>query len=116
MSTHEVVRLIRDLHRNGRFGEFDADRPRFLTGYSLTDQERAALVGNDLSALFAMGVHPMAVLFFSQDNHVSMPDYLSAIGADQGRVEQLRSLFGHGAAAAAGIVPPNRQNEAGNGS
>lgn len=96
MSTHEVVRLVRDLHRGGRFGDFDKDRQGFLDAYDLTDGERAALVSNDVAALCAQGVHPMAVLFFSQDNHMPMADYLSAIGADAARVDQLRRLFGQG--------------------
>lgn len=105
MATHEVVRLVRDLHRAGRFAAFDADRPGFMDAYDLTPEERAALAGNDIAALYAMGVHPMAVLFFSQDNHMPMPDYLEAIGADHARVDQLRGIFGRGTAAAAGIVP-----------
>lgn len=113
MATHEVVRLVRDLHRAGRFDAFDADRQGFMDGYDLTAEERAALAANDVAALYAMGVHPMAVLFFSQDNHMPMPDYLSAIGAEQSRVDQLRGLFGQGSAAAAGIVPSDR--DAGDG-
>lgn len=113
MATHEVVRLIRDLHRAARFAEFDNDRQAFVTRYELTEAERTALVGNDVAALYDMGVHPMAVLFFSQDNHISMPDYLSAIGADQARVDQLRALFGAGAASGAGIVPSDRTTERG---
>lgn len=105
MSTHEIVRLVRDLHRTAQFASFDADRAAFMAGYQLTDDERAALAGNDVAALYAMGVHPMAVLFFSQDNQIPMPDYLEAIGADPARVAELRSLFGQGASAAAGIVP-----------
>lgn len=108
MATHEVVRLVRDLHRAGRFAAFDADRHGFMDAYDLTPQERAALVGNDVATLYTMGVHPMAVLFFSQDNHMPMPDYLAAIGADADRVDQLRGLFGQGTAAAAGIVPADR--------
>ncbi len=108
MATHEVVRLVRDLHRAGRFGAFDADRHGFMDAYDLTPDARAALAGNAVAALYAMGVHPMAVLFFSQDNRMPMPDYLSAIGAERSRVEQLRSLFGQGSAAAAGIVPSDR--------
>lgn len=105
MATHEVVRLIRDLHRAGRFTAFDADRPGFMDAYDLTSEERTALADNDVTGLYAMGVHPMAVLFFSQDNRMPMPDYLSAIGADRSRVDQLRQLFGQGPAAATGIVP-----------
>jgi hypothetical protein len=108
MAAHEVVRLIRDLHRANRFAAFDADRQGFMDAYDLTAEERAALAGNDVAALYAMGVHPMAVLFFSQDNHMPMPDYLSAIGAAQSTVDELRRLFGPRAAAAAGIVPSDR--------
>jgi len=38
-------------------------------------------------------VHPMAVLFLSQDNREPMARYLAAIGAAEDRVDQLGSLF-----------------------
>lgn len=105
MSVHEVVRLIRDVHRLGRFDAFDRDREGFMAGYDLTEGERAALRVNDIAALYAMGVHPMAALFFGQDNKIPMPDYLEKVGASAERVAELRQLFGAGAGGAAGILP-----------
>lgn len=104
MSSHEVVRAIRDLHRWESFAEFDEDRPGFLEKYKLTKAERAALLSNDVKALYEMGVHPMAVLFFGQDNHIAMPEYLARIGASEERVAQLKGLFGEGSSGATGVA------------
>jgi hypothetical protein len=93
MAIYEVERLVRDVHRLGRFPAFDADRSSFCDSYDLTDQERAALLANDVGTLYSMGVHPMAVLFFSQANGEPMASYLARIGADEGRVSQFRGLF-----------------------
>lgn len=93
MAIYEVERLVRDVHRLGLFPVFDADRASFCDGYDLTADERQALLTNDVGALYAMGVHPMAVLFFSQANGEPMASYLQRIGADQQRVDQLRGLF-----------------------
>ncbi|GAA5190401.1 hypothetical protein GCM10023322_45450 [Rugosimonospora acidiphila] len=92
MSTHEVVRAIRDIQRRRMFDVFDADRPSFLTRYRLTDAEQHALLTNDYRALYDAGVHPMSVLFFSQVNGVPMPEYLRIIGAAAHRVAEFGRL------------------------
>lgn len=92
MSTHEVVRVVRDLQRGQKFAVFDEDRPAFLTGYDLTDAERTALLDNDYRALYDAGCHPMSVLFFSQVNKLPMPEYLRIIGAADGRVSEFADL------------------------
>jgi hypothetical protein len=93
MAIYEVERLVRDVHRLGKFPAFEADRSTFCDGYDLTAEEREALLTNDVGALYSMGVHPMAVLFFSQANGEPMASYLARIGADEQRVSQLRGLF-----------------------
>ena len=102
MAIYEVERLVRDVHRLGRFAEFDADRPAFCDGYDLTAQEREALIANDVGALYEMGVHPMATLFFSQANGLPIASYLERIGADRQRVDELRGLFSAARPAAPG--------------
>lgn len=92
MSTHEVVRVVRDLQRGKKFDEFDRDRRAFLAGYDLTDAERTALVDNDYRALYDAGCHPMSVLFFSQVNKLPMPEYLRIIGAAEHRVTEFAGL------------------------
>ena len=92
MATHEVVRLIRDLHRRQRFAEFDRDRAAFMADYDLTGDEVRGLQANDYKALYDMGCHPMSVLFFSQLNRVPMPEYLRTIGATPERVSEFGQL------------------------
>jgi hypothetical protein len=93
LSVVEVERFVRDVHRLGKFTAFEADRRGFLGEYELTDSELEAVVGNDYGGLYAMGVHPMAVLFYSQDNKEPMASYLATIGAVGDRVDQFRTLF-----------------------
>jgi hypothetical protein len=93
MSSHEVVRAIRDIRRNGLFEVFDRDRPAFLAAYELTGVEQKAFLDNDYRAMYDAGCHPMAVLFFSQANGMPMPEYLAAIGAPKERVAEFGKLI-----------------------
>lgn len=94
MSTNEVERLIWDLHRKGHVDEFTADPAAFVSRYGVTDSEQQALIQRDYGQLYQLGVHPMAVLFFSQVNGTPMPAYLAAIGSPSERVEQFTRLLG----------------------
>jgi hypothetical protein len=100
MAVYEVERLIRDVHRLGRFPEFDADRAAFCAGYDLTAAEQTAVIGGDVGSLYAMGVHPMATLFFGQASSMPMASYLEQIGAAPERVAELRGLFASAQSAA----------------
>lgn len=93
MSTTEVERCIWEVHRGGRREPFHSDRATFLERYALTDEERDALLSNDYGYLYRAGVHPMAVLFFSQINKTPMPQYLEAIGSSPDRVKQFSELM-----------------------
>lgn len=93
MSRTEVERCVWEVHRGDHGDAFHTDRMAYLEGYDLTDEERQALLNNDYGALYASGVHPMAVLFFSQINQTPMPEYLRAIGSSEERVEQFSALM-----------------------
>lgn len=94
MSTIDIERVIWDLHRKGRAGEFASAPDDVLAQYPLGADERKALLERDYRRLYQMGVHPMAVLFFSQVNKTPMPMYLEAIGSPPERVEQFKRLMG----------------------
>lgn len=94
MSTIDVERVIWELHRKGRAAEFSSAPAEFLSGFPLTDEERTALLERDYRRLYQMGVHPMAVLFFSQVNKTPMPAYLESIGSPPERVAQFTQLMG----------------------
>jgi hypothetical protein len=100
MAVYEVERLIRDIHRFRRFSEFDRDRAAFCDGYDLSADERRALIDGDVRTLYAMGVHPMATLFYGQASGLPMASYLEQIGANPEKVAELRALFAAANAAA----------------
>ncbi|OHV32785.1 MULTISPECIES: hypothetical protein [Pseudofrankia] len=93
MAVTEIERLIRDRHRSPDPVRLAPLRDKFLDGYRLEAEERAAILAKDYAWLHRHGVHPMAVLFLSQDNREPMASYLAAIGAGSERVDQLGSLF-----------------------
>lgn len=93
MPVTDVERLIRDRHRSPDPVRLAPLQPGFLDNYRLDPEERDAILAKDYAWLSRHGVHPMAVLFLSQDNREPMATYLAAIGAAEERVDQLDSLF-----------------------
>lgn len=93
MSNPQVEQFIYDVFRNRRLTEFNAAPETFLDAYHLSGDERGALLGRDYGALYQMGVHPMAVLFYAQANKTPMPEYLRQIGAEAQRVAEFRGIF-----------------------
>jgi hypothetical protein len=93
MSINEIERLFRDRHRATPAARSQDLGAALLDEYRLEPHERAVILDKDYGALYGLGVHPMAVLFFSQDNEEPMASYLAAIGAAQERVDQLATLF-----------------------
>lgn len=93
VSVNEIERLIRDRHRSPDAVRFEPVQAESLEPYRLEPDEREAVLAKDYGWLYRHGVHPMAVLFLSQDNREPMASYLAAIGAADERVGQLGSLF-----------------------
>lgn len=102
MSINEVERLFRDRHRAAPGARSKDLGAALLDEYRLEPHERAAILAKDYGALYGLGVHPMAVLFFSQDNEEPMASYLAAIGTAPDRVDQLATLFTKASAGPAG--------------
>jgi hypothetical protein len=75
VSLYQVHKLIHD-----RLGQFSAGAGGEIdfSGYDLSDPERAALAGDDIGALYAMGVHPVLInsycraLGFKRDDYRAM--------------------------------------------
>jgi hypothetical protein len=93
MSVPELERLIRDRHRSRDEVRLAGLSAEFLDQYRLEPSEREAIEAKDYAWLYRHGVHPMAVLFLSQDNREPMATYLAQIGAAGARVDQLATLF-----------------------
>ncbi|HEY1296183.1 MAG TPA: Os1348 family NHLP clan protein [Chloroflexota bacterium] len=58
MSTYAIHKLIKRIQRDPAFRErLQREPEQALREYTLTDQERTALLAGDVGALHAMGVH-----------------------------------------------------------
>lgn len=84
MSLYSLQKLIREINRNpsvrGRFMEAPAI---VAAEWTLTDEERLALVQRDFGALYRLGVHGLLLRPFSIIHQVSEPDYLRSIREEQ---------------------------------
>lgn len=80
MSTYALSKLLRDVNRNPELREryFD-DKESFAAGYSLTDEERQALLSMDIGSMYRFGVHGLILRPFTLLHKVPEPDYLKAI-------------------------------------
>lgn len=97
MSKASVERLVWEIHRRARGDEYRADPSGYLQEacqrLGVTTEFQAALEQQDFARLIDLGVHSMSVLFFAHANHVPMPKYLEAIGADPEHVDTFRRVF-----------------------
>lgn len=97
MSTASVERLVWEIHRRGRGDEYRVDPSAYLQEacqrLGVTAELHSALEQQDFARLIDLGVHSMSVLFFAHANHVPMPKYLDAIGADPEHVDTFRRIF-----------------------
>lgn len=92
MAQQDVEALIHAIFRGGRGDRFRAAPQEVLAAFALTPEERRALLERDYGWLYAHGVHPMAVLFYSQFHRAPMAEYLRAIGAPAARVAEFQGL------------------------
>ncbi|HLG73731.1 MAG TPA: hypothetical protein VK009_25205 [Chloroflexota bacterium] len=59
MSRYQVDKVMRQVVMSPeRAAAFRDDASLFLEGFELTDEERTALVQQDVGALYALGAHP----------------------------------------------------------
>jgi Aromatic-ring-opening dioxygenase LigAB, LigA subunit len=80
MSLYALQKLIRDVNRKPDCREaYFQSAETFAAGYDLTAEERAALVGMNVEALYAMGVHGLLLRPFTLLRQMPEEDYLKAI-------------------------------------
>lgn len=80
MSAYHLNKLLRDVNRNPQAREqWFADKESFVAAYSLSDEERAAVLNLDVGALYRMGAHGLILRPFTLLHKISEPDYLAAI-------------------------------------
>lgn len=80
MSAYALQKLIREVNRNTVARDaFKADAAGFAAGFELTEDERAAVVSRDWTALYRLGVHGLLLRPFSILHGTPEPEYLTAI-------------------------------------
>ena len=85
MSLYALQKLIRDVNRKPACREaYFQSAETFAAGYDLSAEEQAALVGLDVRALYAMGVHGLLLRPFTLLRNMPEDDYLKAIRGEPG--------------------------------
>ncbi len=80
MSIYQVQKLVQAVNRDpASRATFLESRETLAAEFDLTDEERAAVVGLKIQALYDLGVHPLLLRPFTIIHGVSEPDYLQAI-------------------------------------
>ena len=80
MSLYELQKLVRDVNRDPVSREaFFHDDKGFSFNYTLTDDERRALLERNYGELYAAGVHGLILRPFSLLHRVSEKEYLDAL-------------------------------------
>lgn len=80
MSAYALNKLLREVNRNPATRErFFADRATVAAEFDLSDEERAALVQQDIGKLYKLGVHGLILRPFTLLQQMPEPDYLAAI-------------------------------------
>lgn len=91
MSLYCVQRTMFRLKKDKAFARsFAEDKQAALTDVELTDEERAALTGADLAALYTMGVHPLLLAPYSRAMGIPRQRYQELLDPLQG-LRRLRS-------------------------
>ena len=80
MSLYALQKAIRDVNRKPACREaWFQSAAGFAQSYDLTADERDALIGVKVGALYAMGVHGLLLRPFTLLHKMPEPDYLKAI-------------------------------------
>ena len=84
MSLYQVQKLLRDVNRDISNRERYMQDPKVFAGaYDLSAEEKAAILGLDYGALYAMGVHALILRPFSLLHKEPEPSYLAALRASR---------------------------------
>lgn len=80
MSLYYVQKLLYQLNRDPTVRKrFDADLEELLGEYSLTDEERTAIVEGDIGLLYVMGVNGQLLMHYSALIGQEWDDYIQAM-------------------------------------
>ena len=80
MSLYYVQKLLYQMNRDPRVRQrFEENRSELLAEYTLTDEERTAIVAGDIGLLYVMGVNGQLLMHFSALHGQSWDEYIKAM-------------------------------------
>ena len=80
MSLYYVQKLLYQLNRDPNVRQrFEADRSKLLEEYTLTDEERTAIIAGDIGLLYVMGVNGQLLMHFSALLGQAWDEYIKAM-------------------------------------
>ena len=80
MSLYYVQKLLYQLNRDPLVRQrFESDRDALLTEFTLSDEERAAIVGGDVGLLYVMGVNGQLLMHFAALLGQEWDEYIAAM-------------------------------------
>jgi hypothetical protein len=80
MSAYALNKLLREVNRNPATRErFFADRAAVAAQFDLSEEERAAVIHQDIGKLYKLGAHGLILRPFTILQQMPEPDYLAAI-------------------------------------
>lgn len=80
MSLYQLSKLLYVLNReDGAKVRFKTDPAAFAEDFALTDEERQAVLRQDIGLLYVLGVNGQILMHFAALCGISWPDYLQAM-------------------------------------
>jgi hypothetical protein len=79
MPLSDLNRLVHDLQFPDVRERYSADPDAFLAGYGLTGEEKTAIQGPDLRALWLFGANPYLLRFFQHWNRITDDEFRAAL-------------------------------------
>lgn len=77
MSLYTLSKLLYTLNREARAKQdFKADPDEFTRRFALTDEERTAILEQDVGKLYVLGVNGQILMHFAALCGIAWPDYL----------------------------------------
>ena len=92
MSLYHLQKFLYDINRDPVLQErFRTQRGEALEGYSLSDEERAALVGGDVGLIYVLGANGQLLMHFAAMLGMPWQDYIAAMRAGVARHGPVRA-------------------------
>jgi len=80
MSLYTLSKLLYTLNRDDAAkADFKADNVAFISRFALTDEERSALLDQDIGKLYVLGVNGQILMHFAALCSIAWPDYIQAM-------------------------------------